>query len=186
MGNTLSKVIIFAAGVATGAVVTRKLLKAKYEKTLEEEINSLRERFVNREDHFLKTSDEETAESEKEDIKEYVETINESEYTAEGTDFKAKPYVIAPEDFGEYGEDYELHTLTYYADDILADDHDEIVEDVDVKVGLDSLSRFGEYTYDPDTVYVRNDKRRCDYEIMRDDRNYADIVRESAAQRVEE
>lgn len=186
MDSALSKVVIFAAGVATGAVVTWKLLKTRYEKSLEEETNALRERLIDKKDCFLRTIDEEQADNEQEDIKSYVETINESEYTAEETDFRAKPYVIAPEDFGEYGEDYEMLTLTYYADDILADDHDEIVEDVDAKVGLDSLSRFGEYTYDPDTVYVRNDKRKCDYEIIRDERNYADVVRESAAQRVED
>lgn len=186
MNNTFTKVLVFAAGAATGAAVTWGLLKARYEKLLNQELDELRARFVNRQSHFLDMADDGEPDADAESIKEYVETINDLEYTADDTDFKARPYVIAPEDFGEYGDDYEMLTLTYYADDILTDDHDEIVEDVDAKVGLESLTRFGEYTYDPNTVYVRNDKRKCDYEIMRDDRNYADVVKESAANSQEE
>ena len=60
------------------------------------------------------------------------------------------------------------------ADGVLADDMDEIIEDVDEVVGEDSLNHFGEF--EEDSVYVRNDERKCDYEILRDNRNYADVV----------
>lgn len=84
-----------------------------------------------------------------------------------------KPYVIPPEEFGEF-DDYETISLTYYADKVLADDLDELVEDVDNVVGLKSLETFGEY--EDDSVFVRNDRLRADYEILLDTRNYSDVA----------
>ena len=88
------------------------------------------------------------------------------------------PYVIPPEEFGE--TDYEIISLTYYADGILADDMDDIVDDVDDIVGADSLTHFGEY--EEDSVFVRNDLREVDYEILRDPRKYSDVVGDSQSQ----
>jgi hypothetical protein len=77
------------------------------------------------------------------------------------------PYIIAPEQFGE-DDDYERISLTYYANGVLVDDIDEVLndEDVEASVGLESLNHFGEY--EEDSVYVRNDSRKCDYEILLD------------------
>ena len=86
-----------------------------------------------------------------------------------------KPYVISPEEFGEF-EDYERISLSYYADQILADEDDEKVEDVDNVVGLESLIHFGEF--EDDSVFVRNDRLKCDYEILLDQRTYSDIIRQ--------
>ena len=86
-----------------------------------------------------------------------------------------KPYVISPDEFGEF-EDYERISLSYYADQILADEDDEKVEDVDNVVGLESLIHFGEF--EDDSVFVRNDRLKCDYEILLDQRTYSDIIRQ--------
>ena len=77
------------------------------------------------------------------------------------------PYIIAPEQFGE-DDDYERVSLTYYANGVLVDEIDEVLndEDVEASVGLESLNHFGEY--EEDSVYVRNDSRKCDYEILLD------------------
>ena len=72
---------------------------------------------------------------------------------------KKKPYVIAPEEFGEEYE-YDTISLTYYSDRVLTDDDDEIVEDVEDVVGFESLESFGEY--EDDSVFVRNDRLKCD------------------------
>lgn len=85
-----------------------------------------------------------------------------------------KPYVISPEEFGE-GEEYEKISLTYYADQVLADENDELVEDVEGAVGFESLTHFGEY--EDDSVFVRNDRLKCDYEILLDQRTYSDVVK---------
>ena len=83
------------------------------------------------------------------------------------------PYVVPPEEFGEF-EDYAKISLTYYADHILADENDEMVEDIEDTVGFESLTHFGEY--EDDSVFVRNDRLKCDYEILKDLRRYADIL----------
>lgn len=92
-------------------------------------------------------------------------------YAEKDTDID-EPYVISPEEFGEL--DYEKVSLTYYADDVLADEFDGLVENVDSIVGLESLNTFGEY--EDDSVFVRNDKLRCDYEILKDLRRWEDVV----------
>ena len=84
-----------------------------------------------------------------------------------------EPYVIPPEDFGEF-DDYEKISLIYWADRVLTDDNNEVVEDLEGSVGIDSLTTFGEY--EDDSVFVRNPRLRCDYEILLDQRNFEDVV----------
>ena len=54
----------------------------------------------------------------------------------------------------------------------MADDNDELVDDVEETVGSDSLNHFGEYEYD--LVFVRNDRLKCDYEILLSLRKYSE------------
>ena len=77
--------------------------------------------------------------------------------------------MISPDEFGEF-EDYRTINLSYYADEVLADEDDNIIEDIEGTVGEESLSHFGEY--DDDAVHVRNDRIKCDYEILLDERFY--------------
>lgn len=90
---------------------------------------------------------------------------------------EAYPYVISPEEFGEkedeYGESYDIITLHYYSDKILTDDRNELLEDVEYTVGYDSLNHFGEY--EDDTVFVRNDRLKADYEILLELEKYSDV-----------
>lgn len=83
-----------------------------------------------------------------------------------------RPYVITPEDFAEL-EDYDTISLIYYADGVLADDQDEVIDNVDEIVGAESLITFGEY--EDDSVFVRNDRLKADYEILLDARRYVDV-----------
>lgn len=83
------------------------------------------------------------------------------------------PYVIPPEDFGEL-DYYTQISLTYYADGILADEDDRYINNVDDIVGRESLKHFGEY--EDDSVFVRNDKLKCYYEILLDQRSYSDVI----------
>lgn len=82
------------------------------------------------------------------------------------------PYVISPDEFGEVG--YAQISLTLYADDILADENGEIVDNIEEIVG-DALDHFGEY--EDDSVFCRSDPKRCDYEILKDLRRYADVAK---------
>lgn len=189
MSNTLSKIVIFAAGAAIGSAVTWHLLKTKYEQLAQEEIDSVLETFSNREEPVEKESadDEEeprikpVAPNEKPDIREYAAMLQRSGYVnySDGPVFEemevddvVEPYVISPDEFGEI-EGYEGISLTYYADGYLTDDMDELVEDVEGTVGYKSLDHIGDY--EDDAVHVRNDRLKADYEILFDMRKFADI-----------
>ena len=89
-----------------------------------------------------------------------------------------KPYVISPDDFGEL-DGYETSSLTYYADGVLEDDYYVVIEEdaVDDMVGIESLEHFGDY--ENDTVFVRNEKLKTDFEIQRDLRKYSEINHDS-------
>ena len=43
-------------------------------------------------------------------------------------------------------------------------------------VGFESLNHFGEY--EDDSVFVRNDAKKCDYEILLDQKLYSDVINE--------
>lgn len=81
------------------------------------------------------------------------------------------PYVITPDEY-DYSE-YEPTTLNYYSDGVLTDIYDNKIDDIDEMVGLESLEHFGEY--EDDTVYVRDDSKKVDYEILRNSEEYYDL-----------
>lgn len=81
--------------------------------------------------------------------------------------------VISPDEFGEI-EEYTKVSLFYFEDGTLADEYGEVVDDVEEIVG-DGLEHFGEY--EEDSVFMRNDAKRCDYEILRDLRTFAEFKR---------
>ena len=181
MSNLFKNVFIFAAGAGAGAFVTWKLIETKYKNLAQEEIDSVVESFTKRakeekeEEKIVKT--EKSANSviiaaEKYAVPE-VETKIE-EHKVNSDKMSDSPYVIAPEDFGEE-EDYERVSLTYYSDRYLVDDVDEVVDDIENTVGQDSLNEFG--VYEDDAVYVRNDRLKCDYEILLDERKYSDVIK---------
>lgn len=184
--------LAFIAGAGIGSVCTWQLLKRKYELVAQEEIDSVKAAYTAREtgkslvEGFcdgLKVAENRTQKDEGDvDFKKYASIIQKEGYTdysktvegKKGAAFVEKPYVISPEEFGEF-EEYEKISLTYYADEVLADENDEEVDDVDEIVGKESLNHFGEY--EDDSVFVRNDRLKCDYEILLDQRNYSDVVK---------
>jgi len=202
MNNKTINFMMFVLGVAVGSVVTWKYVEKKYERIAQDEIDSVKEVFSKRaaeftEDTLVKTFDsndkliEEVQikannAKEKPSIIEYAAGLRKLGYTnySDMVDEKPeevkeepmsvdKPYVIAPEEFGEL-DDYETISLIYYADQILTDDNNVIVDDIEETVGFESLNAFGEY--EDDSVFVRNDRLKCDYEILLDQRKYSDVV----------
>jgi len=190
MNNAVKNAFIFIAGAAIGSVVTTKLLKTKYEQFAQAEIDSVKEVYSHREVKLTEEIDEahekmrENRKNEDPLVGIYKKTVDTLGYTnysdiSKKEEKKAEhhdpthPYVISPEDFGEYDE-YDRISLIYYSDKILAE-NDEIVDDVENTVGFDSLNHFGDF--EDDAVHVRNDKLHCDYEILRVDEKYSDSVR---------
>lgn len=184
--------MMFILGAAVGSIVTWRYVEKKYEQIAQDEIDSVKEVFSKREMDFTEETEVVDARikadnaKEKPSVVEYAARLREQGYTnysdivTEDEEevkkepmTKDKPYVIPPEEFGEF-YDYEKISLTYYADQILADDNDELVDDIEDVVGFKSLSTFGEY--EDDSVFVRNDRLKCDYEILLDQRKYSDVI----------
>lgn len=88
------------------------------------------------------------------------------------------PYLISGTEFEDNEYDYEQVSLTLYSDGILADDEGNIVydEDIDEVVGKENLNHFGDDPDDPDTIYVRNDTEKRDYEVCQSLETYEDMV----------
>ena len=194
----------FVTGLVIGSVVTYVIVKDKFEKIAQEEIDSVKEVFGRRVEKETDKKVEKIAKKEVEKIrKEYneydnltknytsysknetEENVEEDEEVCENNEDRVeldeierasdydRPYIIEPQEFGAL-DGYSLITLYHYSDNVLADDCDELVEDLDDVVGEDYASHFGEY--EDDCVYVRNDRLKADYEICRDLRKYSDVV----------
>lgn len=187
--NTLNNFLMLAIGAAIGSVVTWKFLKEKYELIAKEEIESVKAEYSlwkDEEDEKRISEDLELDEDDEENASgvpsslaaEYAKIIKENGYEneeKEDDDEVSKPVVISPEDL--YDADYPVVTLIYYADGVLTDDNDNIIEDIDDIVGEESLNTFGEY--EDDSVYVRNDRTKCIYEILRDYDRFEDKYSDS-------
>ena len=174
--------LVIGAAVA-GAAVALYYTKATERKRADEEIAQMREYYTRKEENLTRNiekkakhtvSADNEAENKKKakEMRDYQKIVRENykqkqEYTPEG------PAVISPDEFGE-NPGYDRLTMTFYADNIVADENDEIVEDVNECIGFESLSHMGEY--EPDVLYVRNDRLRVYYEITRDLRNYGDVA----------
>lgn len=196
MYNGLKYALIFSVGAVVGGLATWKIAKAKYEQIAQEEIESVKKVYSAPRITVEEVAHEEPDDSIKEfmdtmnrkpDLASYVEKVREEGYVKyndvshvdsihvtnkEVTDVR-KPYVIPPEEFGEE-DGYGKLSFTYYADEVLTNEANEIVDDVDDIVGSDSLTHFGEY--EEDSVFVRNDALKVDIEILLDERNYTDIL----------
>lgn len=161
---------IFIFGAAIGAAAAWKLTKTKYEAIANEEIASVKKAY-----HISDVS------TFKKDETTYSDIIKSEKYTANSEPEPKKeikyedyprPYIISPADFSENFE-YDTVDITYFADGVLCDENNEPLEDIENTIGEDAVEHIGEFT--PDAAYVRNERLKCDYEILRDERNYADI-----------
>ena len=185
MSDKMGAIIAFVAGAAIGSIVTWKLVEKKYKVLADEEIESVREVYKRKLDEKQKEKTEEKEENKDRNEKNnHAVLVHNLGYSGEYNEEeigevdvinpqKEKVYVIPPENFGEL--DYEMESLTYYADGVLAFDlTNVVVQDKDSLVGRGSLNTFGEY--EPDSVYVRNDNLKKDFEILLDRRKFSDVV----------
>ena len=187
MGENIKNVLLFTAGLVVGSVVTWKMTKDKYEQWANDEIRMMREYYNQKEEEYYEEEDldEEPIEAEvrternaKPDLTEYTSKLNESGYTDYSeiskkdekeedneSDMEEKPYVISPEEFGDF-DDYETIELTYYKNGYVTDDQDILMsnDEVEEAIGWNNITRMGEY--EEDALHVRNEKPKTDYEIL--------------------
>lgn len=192
MNSKTSALLGFLTGIILGGAVAWYYSKEKYSFIAEREIASVKEVYAKHEQR------EKSAESagptvltpgrlvDKASISEYAKIARREGYTEYSSTVVGKPgeetpkmtlgqipYVISPEEFGEL-EGYTPVSLTYFADGVLSDEYGEVVDDVEEIVG-DALNHFGEY--EDDSVFVRNDAKRCDYEILQDLRTFDEFLK---------
>lgn len=186
MTNRITCVVSLAVGALIGSAATWIFAKKYYENITQAEIDSVKEEFSKRIPHRNDPVDPEEKETE---MDQYNKAVSNYDYTAHSTDkksdakedkmtniFEEDIEYIDPDAYGEY-MDYEQVSLTYFSDGVLAyEDTLEVIDDVKGIVGEFFADHFGEY--EDDSVFVRNDATRCEYEILADARKYADAYSE--------
>lgn len=192
MNTKLGYFLATVVGAAVGSVATWAVLKPYCEKLTQKAIDEVKETYSRPKVEPYVGDNQGTNEpapapeklERKKQTAEYEETLVRSGYT-NYSDISSKkeadpepvidaPYVITPAEFGGV-DGYDIQTLKYYeADDTLTDDDDNVVDE-DL-VGSGALSAFGQY--EDDTVYVRNERLKRDYEILREYGRYTDVLRE--------
>lgn len=186
MKNSIVTGFSFLLGMGIGAYVTYVYIKDMYAEIAQEEINSVKEAYAEKAKNLQRDVITEDKKKEKvdeaknkPDISEYAAKLKENGYTnyseisQEDNDVEV-PYVIAPEDYGE-NDEYETISLTYYSDGVLTDEDDEVITNPGKLVGEDFVSHFGDY--EDDSVFIRNDDRKIDFEILMDYRTYQDVLK---------
>ena len=166
--------LIFAAGLAIGAVAGACVIKNKVLADAKEEIEEVREYYRSKKEVKEEQPEVEPVTEEKE----YKDIVANNGYVNYNKPEKiqmpavADPYIIDPSEFGEE-VGYDTETLTYFADGVLVDDVDDVIEEPDLVVGLNNLDIFKEFG--ASSIYIRNDMYKTDYEVLRDDWNYSDL-----------
>lgn len=169
MNNKLICFLAFSSGAALGVFASWRILKTKYERITQEEIESVKKTFSMY--NNIECDEQCSKPTEKEQYEQMTSNYNGGN-NAVFEEHSIAPYVITPEELGER-EDYDTTTLYYYSDGVLTTLDDRIVEDVENMIGRDFQEHFGEY--EDDSVCIRNEEHMCDYEILRNLRCYSDV-----------
>lgn len=185
----MKKGFIFLGGLITGAVMTYFAMKNKCEEYIQNEIKDVKDELHNRHnddkndvvdvDKTEEVNDtEEVKDTENvENHQEYNELINEyaPENEVEINEIKREndprfAHIVTPEDFGSI-EGYDYDSLYWHPNNVVTNNTDTEIIDSDELYNLVGMSwseiksHFGEY--EDDTVFVRNNDLKCDYEILR-------------------
>jgi len=185
----MKNLLIFIGGASVGSFVTWRIIDKYYQNLADEEIKSVIETFKNRtnkEEKNKNINDSTDVEiKDKEVIKlHYDNTIDAMRYAPENiknieedlinpkenksSNLVKHINVISPEEFGEE-DGYDTKSYTLWNDNILTDEFDSVIDDPTKNIG-DALKHFGEY--EDDAVYVRNTSQKCDYEILKSEKDF--------------
>jgi hypothetical protein len=177
----------------TGAGVTYMLVKKHYEDLASWEIAEFKEAYINQNaidtakyianDNHMKKSNMDIAENiiktnnyTAQNIQETLEQNKKIfipdetpepvwDQEVEESKRDENPYIISQKEF-DNEDDYTKIDLTYFLqDDVLIDSDNDVVPDVDIVIGENTLNCFGHGSNDPYVVYVRNDDLETDFKI---------------------
>lgn len=192
--KSIKGIFIFVIGVVSGTFVGAQIAKKKYEEIANEEIEEIRAYYKEREKEVKEIEEPNAVEApeeksiEVEERKQYDNIIKRGNYMAvdeeEQNNVCDEAYPIDPSEFGNDGKN-ATETLTYFADGVLVNEVDEVIEDPDLVVGRHHIDIFNEFP-DATCVYVRNDLDGTDYEILKDDWCWSDFNEKGYAPPIEE
>lgn len=87
------------------------------------------------------------------------------------------PYVVTREEYDENADQNEQTSLTYFGyDEVLIDEDEKSIDNIEEFVGKHNLQRFGHGSGDSKIVYIRNEQRGMDFEVLRSDGSYQEEV----------
>lgn len=200
MNNKLISISLFTLGAAIGGLLSWKIAEKKYSDISKEEIQSVKDEFSKLYETPADPYEEhggidtiETSIPPKDDMLKYVREIvdredysgysgskgpsileeREEEFPTPIDTSIRKPYIISPEKLGDEFE-HDVMELYYYADKVLADPNNELVTDIQNTVGEGFDTHFGEF--EEDSVCVRNERLKCDFEILQDERTFSEAL----------
>ena len=162
--------LAFVVGAAIGAAGTWYYMNKKYF-DLDEEEDDSQSNVTNE-----SKSEETAADGDKDDETDEAARIEYNKVAAqynEETEKKA-PYVISRDEFND-GTMRTHCTYSYFEDGVFTDEYNEIVDDTEEALGMTvaEVAAFFEEDED-DLLYIRNESRYCDYEILREGITYKD------------
>lgn len=110
----------------------------------------------------------------KPDLATYANVVRQNEYSDETDLPKTNDYIYEIDNSQLDEDEYQIIDLTLYADGILADDADYPIRDVENCVGTHYL----EIMNGKDEAFIRNEKRKIDYDICRSLRAFGEMLNE--------
>lgn len=197
-------VLLFTAGAAIGSAVTWYVVKTKYERIVQEEIDSVKETWARlmREEAVDGTSVEydDIDDTEDDSEEENFATSDMVDYSRLASMYnKTGESSVAENDEegeGDDTDDTEVPSIdgpyVITPDDFADGNYDHALHcltyysdgvlandwweeiDIDETIGRDALDHFGDYA--EDVVHVRNKRLQVDYEVVQDSRRYADLI----------
>ena len=182
MNSKVIGLITFACGVVIGAGAAYIYCKKNYSDRIDEEVASLKAAYARVKPNLSEVAAkvEEVKEEVKQgiDLTEMKDYLNKARKYSKDAKEQKEPQVITYDDFEDPDFDsYEKISYTYYADDVLADEMDEAIDDEDREKWVGDFAKFfGANSDDPDVVYVRNNRLHADYEICRDLKTYKEAT----------
>lgn len=173
MNSKTTNFLAFTFGLTVGMVGTYFAIKRKYESMIQEEIDSVKAFYDLNHHEFVEMLNDSEEPEEKSEVK---TTSNTEDNVSDKIDIKdvERPYIINEYEFNEiYG--YECFTLTLYSNGVLADEEFEKIDDIDEIVGKDNFKKLQDGN--EDCIYVRNDSKYSDYEIIKSQNTYEEELR---------
>lgn len=207
MNSVVKSTVIFLGGLVVGGFVTNLLVKEKYEHEAAEEISAMHKSFVNRykepinevkTEKMESTGSENYISKDKNDVIDYssfskketsVETKSEEDISKEDStddvvemkrEISDDPIHEIDWEIYESSEEYgfsHVELVLYTEDCILANVYDEKIDDVEKRITVDILNKFAHLP--KDEIWVRNEILGCDFNIVKDNRKFSDVVGEN-------